>query len=218
MAPPKRQARVSIVPRDDDEDTRRMPKWSPEELHSVHELCKAIDTLAAQATPWQVASHCASALAEALSARAVIIHQHDAAGGEIRVIGVHGPNAGDLLGTTMKSDDDFVVTVVLTNEKPLFMRLDGTLPSFLPKRHRVLGTAHTLSGFPVLGPNGCAAILEIVDAGPGRDQRTVQACEVVGARLVAALDPRPPPAPPAPARSPSTFPKRTVTLLPPLPD
>jgi hypothetical protein len=198
-------------------DTRPMPKRSRDEVQSMHRLCQSIDELAAEATPWHVASRCVSAMAEALEARAVVIHQHDASRDEIRSIGVHGPNSGDLLGTTMKADDDFVVTAVLTNETPLTMRLDGALPRFLSDRHRLLGTSRSLVAFPVVASGRCLAIIEVLDASEGREPRVAEACELVARRLVSALDARKRQPRAADTRAEDTltvFPKRTAALLP----
>jgi len=226
-------------PLDDDlEDTRPIPKRTLEDYRSIHKLCTTIDELSAEATPWQVATRCAGAMAEALQAHAVVIHQHDPLRRELRSIGVHGPNAGDVLGTTTKVDDDHVVTAVLTNKKAMMLRLDGTLPRFVPDRHRLLGTTRSLAVVPVLGPDGCVGIIEIVGVGEERQQGVKDACELVAQRLVLALAALPSAAtrtsvvisvgPRAPSSdddcclfstrtrddaSPSVFPKRAPTLL-----
>lgn len=217
------------------EETRPMPKRTRDDFVSIQKLCAMLDVLEAEATPWQVATQSASAMAEALHAHAVLIHQHDASRRELRSIGVHGPNAGDLLGTTTKVDDDYVVTAVLTNKKALTLRLDGSLPRFVPERHRVLGTTRSLSVYPVMRADGCVAVIEVVGLAEERQQSVKDACELVAQRLSVAFDS--PPAPelidsPTPSRrrapvgssrseregralgaTPVTFPKRAPTLL-----
>jgi hypothetical protein len=165
-----------------------MPKRTREDFLSIHRLGAAIDALAPESTPWQVATRCASAMADALAAHAIVIHQHDAPRGELRSIGVHGPNAGDLLGTTTNVDDDYVATAVLTNRKPLMLRLDGSLPRFVPDRHRVLGSSRSIVAFPVKRAGGCVGIIEIVGVAEERQQNIADACDLVGQRLVAAID------------------------------
>jgi hypothetical protein len=215
------------------DDTRPIPKRTLDDFRSLHKLAVAIEELAPDATPWQVATRCATAITEALGAHAVVIHQHDARG-ELRCIGVHGPNAGDLLGTTTKVDDDHVVTAVLTNQKFLVLRFDGALPRFVPDRHRLLGTSGSLAVFPVMAAAGCVGIIEIVGVGEDRRQAVTDAYELVAGRLATALDSQPNPAPPAahgrPRMStepraawsdaesraltaPVTFPKRAPTLV-----
>ena len=170
------------------EDTRPIPKRTLDDFRAIHRLAAAIDELGADATPWQVATRCASAMAETLHAGAVVIHQHDALRRELRCIGVHGPNAGDLLGTTTNVDDDHVVSAVLTNQNCLLLHFDGSLPRFVPDRHRLLGTTGTLAVFPVMDADGCVGIIEIVGVAEGRRQGVADACKLVGQRLVAALE------------------------------
>ena len=201
-------------------DTRPMPKRTREDFLAMHRLGAALDALARDATPRQVAACCASALVDALQAHAVVIHHHDAARRELHCIGVHGPNAAHLLGTTTSVEDDVVATATLTNKKPIFH--DGA----------------------------CIAVLELVGVEEDRQQRVADACELVAHHLAMALAATPaepaepsiapeiPPPPTVPAaitihlpiaggssrasdpfdaerhpRSPITFPKRAPTLL-----
>jgi hypothetical protein len=165
-----------------------MPKRSRDELQSIFRLCERLDALAAEAKPGEVASRCASFLSEALESWAVVIHRYDALERELRIIGAHGFSAVALLGVVTKSEDDFVATTVLANESPLTMRLDGSLPSFMPERHRLLGTSRSLWAVPVFGSEGCVAVIEVTDTADDRAQSVAAACELVAQRLVAAFE------------------------------
>jgi hypothetical protein len=169
-------------------DTRPMPKRTREDFLSIYRLGAAIDGLAADATPWQVAGRCARALADALQARAIVIHHHDAVAREVRSIGVHGPNAGDLLGTITSVDDDYVVTAVLANKRPLMLRLDGALPRFVGDRHRLLGTTRSLAAVPVIRAGVCVGIIEIAGVADERRHGIADACELVAQRLLTAFE------------------------------
>jgi hypothetical protein len=220
---------------EDMEDTRPMPKRTREDFLSIQRLGAALDELEEAATPWQVATKCASAMADALHAHAIVIHHHDSSRRELRSIGVFGPNAGDLLGMTTSVDDDYVATAVLTNKKPLMLQLDGALPRFVPDRHRVLGSSRSLAAFPVIRAGNCMAILELVGVAEEGRQRIADACELVAQKLSLAFqapieappsdDVRPRPAAAGGStaraladgdrehRAPMTFPKRAPTLL-----
>jgi hypothetical protein len=165
-----------------------MPKRTRDDFLSIYKLGAAIDSLAADATSWQVAGRCASALADVLQARAVVIHHHDVLRGQVRSIGVHGPNAGDLLGTITNVDDDYVVSAVLANKTPLMLRIDGELPRFVPDRHRLLGTTRALAAFPVVRVDACVGIIEVAGVAEQRRQSITDACALVAQRLVAAFE------------------------------
>jgi hypothetical protein len=189
----------------------------PEELRcgltSLYKVAKSLEGIASGATSWQVAGGCASAIADALEARAVVIHHHDPVASELRSIGAHGPKSGDLLGGTMKADDDLVVTVVLTNERPLMLRIDGALPRFIAERHRLLEASRSIDVVPIVGGGGCVAVIEIIDVGEGREEHVLKACELVAQRLRAVLagaETRAPEEDPTPI-----FPKAPATLVAP---
>jgi hypothetical protein len=176
------------IPLDDElVETRPLPKRTRADFRAIYRLGAILDELAAEATTWQVANRCASAMAEALQAHAVVIHQHDALRRELRSIGVHAPNSGDFLGSSTKVDDDHLATTVLRNRQALALRFDGALPRFVPERHRWLGTSRSLVVVPVFGADGCVAIIEVVGVGEERLQRMTDACKLVGQRLIASL-------------------------------
>lgn len=134
-------------------------------------------------TPWQAAGVCATALANALGARSVVIHAHDLARREIRAIGGHGANAADLLGATSSSDDDFVASTVMCNGKPLVMRIDGELPRLAPERLGVLGAKRSFVAVPALSWGRCVALIEIVDADDRLVGRVADSAAYVAERL-----------------------------------
>jgi hypothetical protein len=138
-------------------------------------------------TAWQAAGVCASSLANALGARAVMIHLHDPGAGEIRIIGVEGPNAHELLGSVTPSGDDFILTTLLANRRPTVMRFDGELPRVAPGRLSVVGAAESLVATPVVASGECIAVVEIVDADERVGDRVKDACDVVAERLAAAI-------------------------------
>jgi hypothetical protein len=151
-------------------------------------LRRSLERLDQQATPWQVAGTCAVAMATVLDAPAVVIHQHDARTGELRVIGIHAPNGGDLLGSTASIDDDFVATTVLVNEKPLMLRFEGAPPRFLGERHRRIGASRSLGAVPFMIADECMAILEVLDVAEARRPAIVAACKLVAEPLLRALE------------------------------
>lgn len=115
-------------------------------------------------TAWQAASLCASALASALRARAVVVHVHDLERRELRTIAAHGIGGSDVLGSAEASDDDLVASAVLSNGKALTMRFDGELPRIAPKRLSVVGAKRSLVAVPALSWGRCIAMIEVVDA------------------------------------------------------
>jgi hypothetical protein len=180
--------RAALRALDDDQlDTRPMPKRARSDFASIHRLGASIDTLAIEATAWQVAGRGASAMAEALQADAVLIHQHDALRSELRCIAICGTSADDLLGSITKVNEDPLVTAVLKSRKPLVLRFDGALRGFRPERHRVLGTSGSLTIFPAFSADGCVAILEIAGVGDERQAALTDASELVARRLIAAF-------------------------------
>jgi hypothetical protein len=141
-------------------------------------------------TSWQAAGVCAATLARALGARAVIIHAHDLVRRELRAIGVHGPHASAVLGTTEASDDDLVASAAICNEKPLTMRFDGELPRLAPVRLETIGAARSLVAVPVLAWGRCVALIEIVDADELYEARAQDAAAYVAERLAEFLSER----------------------------
>lgn len=169
------------------DDTRPMPKRTREEFMALRAISAALDSLAVDATPWQVASRCASAVAEALEAHAVVVLHHDEDAQEARIIGLHGPRADGLLGSATRIADDYLFTAVLTNETPVVLRLDGTLPRFLPERHRALGGVQSLTAFPVLRDGRCVGVVELLDVAEERRRLAMDGCGLVARRLAVAL-------------------------------
>jgi hypothetical protein len=141
-------------------------------------------------TPWQAASVCARALAEALGARAVVIHSHDLTRREIRAIGAHGGTSSDLLGASEPSDDDFIASTVICNGKALAMQFDGELPRLAPERMRTVGAKKSFVAVPALSWGRCVALIEIIDADDRLVTRAADAAAYVAERLAEFLSHR----------------------------
>lgn len=141
-------------------------------------------------TPWQAADVCAVTLARAVGARAVVVHAHDLVRRELRAIGVFGPKSHDVLGTIEPSEDDFVASTAICNQKPLTMRFDGELPRLAPERLGILGAQRSLVAVPVLAWGRCVALLEIVDADEAVVERVGDAAAYVAERLAEFLSAR----------------------------
>lgn len=138
----------------------------------------------------EAANVCASLLARALGARAVVVHGHDLALRELRVIGVHGERSAGLLGMSGLSDDDLVASAVICNGKPVTMRFDGELPRLAPHRLEVLGAPRILVAVPAMAWGRCVAIIEIIDADERFAGRVADSASYVAERLAAYLSGR----------------------------
>lgn len=138
-------------------------------------------------TAWQAASVCASALASALRARAVVVHAHDIERRELRTIAAHGSGGADVLGSAEACDDDLVASAVLSNGKALTMRFDGELPRIAPKRLSVVGAKRSLVAVPALSWGRCIAVIEVVDADERLAQRVQDATAYVADHLASFL-------------------------------
>lgn len=136
---------------------------------------------------WEAASLCASSLARALRARAVVIHAHDLARRELRAIGAHGDGDIDILGLSEPSEDDLVGAAVLCNQKSVTMRFDGELPRVAPRRLRAVGAPRTVVAVPAMTWGRCVAIVEVIDADERLDGRVADAASYVADRLAAFL-------------------------------
>lgn len=134
-------------------------------------------------TAVEAADVCASALAKALRARAVVIHTHDLVRRELRAIGAHGASPSEILFTTEPSDDDLVASAVICNQAPVTMRFDGELPKLAPKRLGVVGAPRTLVAVPALSWGRCIAIIEIIDADARVASQVADSAAYVAERL-----------------------------------
>jgi hypothetical protein len=111
------------------------------------------------------------------------VHAHDLLRRELRAIGVFGPRSHDVLGSIEPSEDDFVASTAICNQKPLTMRFDGELPRLAPTRLGILGAKRNLIAVPVLAWGRCVAILEIVDCDEIFVERAGAAAAYVAERL-----------------------------------
>ncbi len=139
---------------------------------------------------WQAADVCAATLARALGAKAVVVHAHDLVRRELRAIGVFGPGAHEVLGTIEPSEDDFVASAAICNQKPLSMKFDGELPRLAPARLGTLGAQRSLVAVPVLAWARCVALIEVVDADEIYETRVADAIAYVAERLAEFLSAR----------------------------
>lgn len=138
-------------------------------------------------TSWQAARVCAQALATALRAKAVVVHEHDLVRRELRTIAAHGSGDMDVLGSSAASDDDLVASAVLCNGKPLTMRFDGELPRLAPERLTTIGAQRSLVAVPALSWGRCIAMIEVIDADERLVARVPDATSYVAEHLAAFL-------------------------------
>ncbi len=138
-------------------------------------------------TSWQAARVCAQALATALRAKAVVVHEHDLVRRELRTIAAHGAGDMDVLGSSAASDDDLVASAVLSNGKPLTMRFEGELPRIAPERLSTVGAQRSLVAVPALSWGRCIAMIEVIDADERLASRVSDAAAYVAEHLAAFL-------------------------------
>jgi hypothetical protein len=141
-------------------------------------------------TAWQAAGVCATALAKALGAKAVVIHTHDLETRQLKAVGTQGEGSFDVLGASEQADDDFVASTVICNGKPLTMRFDGELPKLAPRRLALMGAARTLVAVPAIAWGRCVAVIEVVDADERFADRTADSAAYVAERLAEFLSER----------------------------
>ena len=166
---------------------RSRPESMLDPTEVLFEVMYALEHVESQ---WQAAAVCAEALARALGARSVVVHAHDLVAHELRVIGTHGEQAVEILGSSGSSDDDLVGLAVICNEKPVTMRFDGELPRLAPRRLALLGAPRTLVAVPAMAWGRCVAMIEIVDADERFAARVTDAASYVAERLAAYLSGR----------------------------
>lgn len=166
------------------------PAREPSALDPMDVLFDGIYELNFLDTAVEAADVCASALAKALRARAVVIHAHDLARRELRAIGAHGVSPSEILFTTEPSDDDLVASAVICNGAPVTMRFDGELPRLAPKRLGMVGAPRTLVAVPALSWGRCVAVIEIIDADERVAARVADSAAYVAERLAEFLSER----------------------------
>jgi len=133
-------------------------------MNAVEKVREAIGELELLASTWQAAGVCCAALARALGARAVIIHAHDPAKSEIRIIATWGDPADGLMGASALVEDDFLASTVICNGKPMTMPVEGQLPRLAPDRLRAMGASKSVVAAPVTVGTEVRAMIELVDA------------------------------------------------------
>ena len=162
---------VSTAPR-----TRSLP---PPVRDPLERLREAVGELEYLATPWQAAGVCAAALMRVLGARAVIVHTYDRKACELRAIAVESLAPTELLGAiTDVSDDADLVRVVATG-KASSVRFDGPTPRAVPDRLSAVAPKHGAVSAPAMAPEGCVALIEVVDGGG----RVADACAYAAGQL-----------------------------------
>jgi hypothetical protein len=135
------------------------------------------------ATAWEAAGVCASALAKALGARAVVIHTHDLRRRELRAIGAHGAGDVEIIGLSESSEDDLVASAVICNERTVTMRFDGELPRVAPQRLHAVGAPRTVVAVPGMAWGRCLAIIEVIDADERFSTRVADSASYVAERF-----------------------------------
>jgi hypothetical protein len=177
----------SAPPSFDEAETRPQPRVTREALKRIHSLLESINKIRAAKAAWEVAGGCANVIARTLDARGVIIHACDERARELRVIGVDGADAAELLGSVGHIDEDFIAMNVLASGRKMKVCVDGELPELTPKRLRALGTSRSIVAIPIMGARGCVAILEIVDVDERCESIISEVCELLGEQLVRVL-------------------------------
>jgi hypothetical protein len=169
--PPTIRSRApSAVELDDNDIVESKPKSGsppppPSLRDAVPVLSVKLEQLARARTTWEAAGVCASALLRTLSARAVLVHQHDSVRGELRIIGAHGPAAQDLLGGIESVSDCVFMSAAVTNGKSVHAELDGLSARLVAHRHALL-KATSIDVIPVVVDGRCVAVIEVVDIPP----------------------------------------------------
>jgi len=138
-------------------------------------------------TAWQAARACATALRQALEARAVAIHALSPWTDEFRIIGAQGPATDHLLGSVVATDEDIVTSALCANGKPWTLGL-GDCPSRIrPDRVDVVGATRSLVAVPILVDGRCIGIIEVFDVNPKWARDAIDACTFAGERLAEQL-------------------------------
>lgn len=171
------------------DDAKSNAQRPPDSLQRINQFLQSIGDLASACSAWQVGSGAAIAIARMLDARGVVIHHHDRQRRLIRIIGVEGRNAVELLGGACVTDDDYVATAVLSSGRPLALRLRDELPWFAPPRFGELGASRSIVALPIMSGAGCVAIIEIVDADERREASIADVCDLVTEQLLRVLSP-----------------------------
>lgn len=123
-------------------------------------------------------------MARTLDARGAIIHQYDPQTRELRIIGVDGPNAEDLLGSIANVDEDFIATNVLCSSQTMTVRVDGELPELAPQRLRALGTSRSIVAVPIMSGARLVALIELVDVDERCEQIIAEVCNLLHDQLL----------------------------------
>ena len=79
--------------------------------------------------------------------------------------------------------DDLIGSIVVANDKPLQMNIEGALPVSFPRRLHDLGVAALVLAVPIFKSGTCVAILEVLDPDPRFHRRSLRACSFTSDRL-----------------------------------
>jgi hypothetical protein len=114
---------------------------------------------------WAAAHVCAAAVLRALQASAVLVHQLQPSGSDMRTVGVAGRRSHDLLGETTALDSIF--SSVISRRRPERVRFDRERLSGAPPRFRVFAPVTMVIAVPIASPSstevwGC---VEVIDPG-----------------------------------------------------
>jgi GAF domain-containing protein len=163
-----------------------LPAWARKDAGPIETFLGALDALDS-ASPRHAVSICATALFNAFGARAVIVHQHRLATGEIRAISVHGACREELLETRESASDDSIARVVVERLVPRMLRCDPAGLSRAPIRAEVVGAKRSVVAIPVVADGHCIAIFEIYDPREDLAYLLVEAATTLAHHLAAAL-------------------------------
>jgi hypothetical protein len=168
-----------------DPDVERMPADSA--ARTLYLIVRAHGPRVSKA--WAVATRLAAKTRTLLRATSVLVLSHDARRGTMRVIGVDGACADEVLGAVVSTRDDFVAAAVLANARTLQIHFDGVFPQFVPKRFHTVGGRSDIVALPVMCGGACVAIVEIVDMAARVEQRIERVRAALTERLVPVLVP-----------------------------
>jgi hypothetical protein len=138
------------------------------------------------------ASICCSALALALGAKGVVIHQHDSARKEIRVVAAHGPRCESLVGKAALVEDDVIASTVIVGSASMRLVIDPEtgLPRRAPERLKAIGAMRAVVAVPAFVKKRIVAIIEVIDAKDAVQDAVEPAAEYAASTLARFLENR----------------------------
>jgi hypothetical protein len=129
---------------------------------TMQRLTACLRRLSSARTSWTAAHVCAGAILRTLEASAVLVHELERSGSEVRTVGVAGRRSHDLLGVTMPLDD--ILSSVASLRRPKCVRFDSHRSPGVPERFSLFDSITTVAAVPIVMPGRLWGIVEVVDA------------------------------------------------------